>query len=450
MNAFFPSMLLTYLDPFGQLFSSPSYSYFKAYIWGMLMVEGRKCITKIGHACFFLDRHIASFERFLSDNKWDMNQVSRTLVRLLMDTLKDKLYIYGAFLLAVDTTYTAKNSKKMIGIQKWIEHSGNADRGKYIIGHHWGIAGLISGFANRFLCWPILTMMISGKKNPSHYVCGFEAKAEAEAKATLRPMTFWVPVLAMVSQTWQFLDEQALRVVVDAYFANISFINPLIEKGIHVVTRWRKDGVGWDDPGAYSGKGRPRKYGKQWKLANLLKSFSQEINVNIYGKSVYATAAVRDMWLRNIPQKVRVVVVKTAGVPIIFMSTDMTLTAAQIIEIYSSRFSIEIAIRDMKQHFGMGDYQCTTTSSILRFVRLSCVSLCLWRLMLLPENAASWLSETTATKTKMISQSEFSFARARRGLKMFVIKRILFPNSASEAELEKVGKEYEPIFRIAA
>jgi hypothetical protein len=440
MNAFFPSMLLTYLELFGQLFSSPSYSYFKAYIWGMLIVDGRKCITKIGHACFFLDRHIASFERFLSENKWDMNQVARILVRLLVDTLKDKLRIHEAFLLAVDTTHTAKNSKKMIGIQKWTQHSGNADRGKCIIGHHWGIAGLISHFANRFLCWPILTMMISGKKNPSHYVSGPDG---------LCPMTFWVPVLAMVFQTWQFLDEQALRVVVDAYFANTSFINPLIEKGIHVVTRWQKNGVGWDDPGAYSGKGRPRKYGKKWKLADLLKSFSQEIKVDIYGKSVYATVAVRDMWLRNIPQKVRVVVVKTAGVPIIFISTDMTLTAEQIIEIYSSRFSIEIAIRDLKQHFGMGDYQCTTTSSILRFVRLSCVSLCLWRLMLLPENVSSWLSESTTTKTKMISESEFSFARARRGLKMFVIKRILFPNSASQAELDKVEKEYEAIFRIA-
>ncbi len=69
--------------------------------------------------------------------------------------------------------------------------------------------------------------------------------------------------------------------------------------------------------------------------------------------------------------------------------------------------------------------------------------------MLLPENASSWLPEATDTKTKMISESEFSFARARRGLKMFVIKRILFPNSASQAELDKVEKEYEAIFRIA-
>jgi hypothetical protein len=69
MNAFFPSMLLTYLEPFRQLFSSPSYSYFKAYIWGMLIIDGRKCITKIGHACFFLDRHIAMSGRRLRKNQ---------------------------------------------------------------------------------------------------------------------------------------------------------------------------------------------------------------------------------------------------------------------------------------------------------------------------------------------------------------------------------------------
>jgi len=141
--------------------------------------------------------------------------------------LSDKLYIYGAFLLVVDTTYTPKGSKKMLGIQKWKEHSGNPDRGDYIIGHHWAIGALVSRLTNRFLCWPILTRMISGKKNPSHYV---------SAPDGLRPATFWDSVLAIVFQAWNFLDNLSLRVVVDAYFANASFINPLVEKGIHVVT----------------------------------------------------------------------------------------------------------------------------------------------------------------------------------------------------------------------
>jgi hypothetical protein len=180
----------------------------------------------------------------------------------------------------------------------------------------------------------------------------------------------------------------------------------------------------------------------------LLKTFPAEsMTVNIYGKLVQVAAVTRDMWLRDIPQKVRVVVVEGIWEPIILISTDLTLTAKEIIEIYASRFSIEIAIRDLKQHLGFGDYQCTTTSSILRFVQLSCVSLCLWRLMLLSEDTASWLSDS---ESEMISESEFSFARARRGLKRFALKRILFPNSAPAAELEKVQQKYEPVFRIAA
>jgi len=36
-------------------------------------------------------------------------------------------------------------------------------------------------------------------------------------------------------------NQAALRVVVDAYFAKAPFINPLLEKSIHVVGRLRRD-----------------------------------------------------------------------------------------------------------------------------------------------------------------------------------------------------------------
>jgi hypothetical protein len=437
MDTFFPDILLTYLTMFRQHFSKPSYDYFMAYVWAMMITESRKTITNIAHACFFLDKHISDFERFLSQYVWNMNLTSKTMVNILLSALTEKLFVCGSILAVIDTTYSAKSSKKMIGIQKWKEHSSNPDRGEHIIGHHWAIAGLISRFNDRFLCWPIITRMISGKKNPSHYV---------STPKGLRPETFWDSVIAVAVQTKNLINIP-MRLVVDAYFANASFINPLLSQGIHVITRWRKDGIGWDDPEPYCGRGRPRKHGTHWKLANLIKSLpSQTITVNIYGKITTMVAVTRDMWLRDIQKKVRVVVVEGIREPIIFISTDLTLLASEIIQVYSSRFSVEIAIRELKQHFGFGDYQCPTTISILRFIQLSCISMCLWRLMLLPENAPSWLSGKSGT----ISETELSFARARRGLKRFVLKRILFCNSASLAELEKMEQDYESIFRIAA
>jgi len=283
-----------------------------------------------------------------------------------------------------------------------------------------------------------MTRMISGLKNPSHFVCSSEG---------VYPMTFW-DIFAVILQTRQFLENFNFRVVVDACFANSTFINPMIDEGIGIITRWRKDGVGWDDPTPHHGKrkrGRPKKYGIQHKLSNLLNVFSSElILVVVYGQLSRVAVVTRDMWLRDIKQKVRVVVVQGDKDPIILVSTDLALSPAEIIEIYSSRFSIEIAIRELKQHFGFGDYQCTTPLSIIRFVNLSCISLCLWSLMLLPQTVSSWLSY------KPLYESEFSFTQARRGLRRSVLEHIIFQNSTNDAELEKMAKQYKPVFRIAA
>ncbi len=250
-----------------------------------------------------------------------------------------------------------------------------------------------------------------------------------------------------VLYTWELLGRRALRVVADAYFANASFIKPLMEKGIAVISRLRKNAIGWDDPPKYTGRGRPRKRGKKWKLADLLKEFEPEsISVHIYGKDCQIVAVVHDVWLRNIPKKVRVVVIEGIKEPVILVCTDLSLTATQIIKIYAARFALEITIRDLKQHFSFTDYQSTTSISIFRFVQLCCTAFCIWKLMLRSESASTWLDNV---KPKAIKESALSFARARRGLRQFVIKQI-FLNSALTPDFKKIEDEYEPIFRIVA
>jgi hypothetical protein len=130
--------------------------------------------------------------------------------------------------------------------------------------------------------------MVSGNKNPSHYVSTPEG---------IRQETFFVALHAK-----SLIGDMAVRLVADAQFASAVFINPMIQAKVHVITRWRNDGVGWDDPPAYSGRGRPRKRGKQWKLAELLESFTPQMTVaNVYGKLSCVATVTRDLWLRDIP-----------------------------------------------------------------------------------------------------------------------------------------------------
>ena len=446
MDTFFPQLMMAYLSSFRQAFSKANWIYFQSFLFAFLIVEGRKCVTTIADACFFVDRSLSSFQRFLSEYHWDLTEVVDHLVRLLLRELKDEMKIYGAYLIAIDTSIVSKSSKKMIGVQKWKDHSGNADRGEHRLGHHWAIGAMISSFGDRFLCWPVFCRLISGKLNPFCFVATEEGK--------IRRANIWDSVTAVAFRIALSLGGipssggPKMRVVVDAFFSRAPFINPMIEQGIEVISRLRHDSVGWDDPPFYSGRGRPRKRGRKGKLADLLGAYPpKELKVNLYGRDCPVRCVVKDVWLREIPSKVRVVVIEGMKYPSILMSTDLSLHAEEIIKIYASRFSLEIAIRDLKGHFGFGDYQGTSPIGFFRFVHLCCFSFCLWRLMLLPKNASSWINKASPKTT---SESELSFARARRALRRLVLGKIIFSKFAPGANLQKIEDELEPLFRIAA
>ena len=139
----------------------------------------------------------------------------------------------------------------------------------------------------------------------------------------------------------------------------------------------------------------------------------------------------------------RVVVLEGAKEPLILVSTDLTLSALQIIELYGARFSIELTIRDLKQHFGLGDYQCTTTLAILRFVHLACLALCLWRLVLLEHMEAGWLHVTSPRVS--LPEAPLSFQRVRRALRAWATRQVILANATPGADMEKIERDHAPL-----
>ena len=118
----------------------------------------------------------------------------------------------------------------------------------------------------------------------------------------------------------------------------------------------------------------------------------------------------------------------------------------QIVEVYGSRFSIEIAIREMKSQFGWLDYQSTSYLAIQRFMHLACVSFSLWRLALLEALANltvslpvdEWLA--LPVQPSCISESPLSFERIRRALRRCVIRQINSRKSALSADLDNYSQ----------
>ncbi len=439
MDTLFPITILQMLQGFAPLFGANHFLYFRGFVLAALLLgTTRKCMTNIARSCFFVERHIASWERFLSQAHWDLPALQRHLIQLLREQLGDQMQVFGAYLAWVDTTLVAKVKGRMPGVQRWHDASGNPDRGSHLVGHHWALVGLLGRTPllgkSMPLCFPMVASLISGHLAPFGFVVTPEGVAS--------PMTFWEAVCPLIAQMSLMLDHLPLRVVADAYFAKAPFLNWMLSLGVHVVTKMRWDAVGWDDPipapplpPGTKKRGRPRTtppQGSAWKLATLLKTFPPvPVQVSIYGTMRTLWVVTRDLWIRDVSaQKVRIVVIQAKGHPCILLATDLTLSPVQIIQIYALRFSLEIGIREVKQHAGLGDYQCTSLGAMTRFVGLSVLSFSLWRLGLLKDLEAPWLSQEPPMT------SPLSMTRASRALRRFVLERV-FQKFASSADFQK-------------
>ena len=447
MEAFVPALFLSFIAGCRPAFSKPTWPYFQAFLWAFLLVQGRKCVTCLSRACFFLDRSLSSMERFLETYQWDLLGAVQGVAEQLVQRLGAALQIEGSFLVALDSLLIAKEGQAMPGVQNWQDSSGNAARGEHLHGHHWMLGALLSRCGKRFLAWPLVARLVSGQKNPCTWI--------GTPAGEVQPATIWDAAFAVVFSLAGVLggvpaaEGPALRVVADAFFSKAVFINGLRKRGIPLISRLRHDAVGRDsEPPPYQGKGRRPTRGRKWKLRDLLQVGPvEEIPVLCYRKQGTVRCVVRDVWLQGVMEKVRVVVIEGIKEPVLLMCSDLTLSARAIIEIYAARFAIEEIIRELKQHFGLGDYQGRTYQAILRFVHLCCLSCCVWRWMLLPEQAPTWLPPEVAADSEV---TPLSFRRAQRGLRRVVLERLLLPDSASGAETQKCEPDWEAVFRIAA
>lgn len=156
MDIFFPAQMWSLILVFESCFTAPSFVYFQCYVWALMVVEGRKCLTRLARCVFFHRRDLSSWERFLAVHRWSLTAVTARLITLVVEQLGDRLKVHGAYLLDTDTTLVAKTATRMPGVQKWKDHSDNADRGSYLVGHHWNLVGLLSPWGTRWLCWPLV------------------------------------------------------------------------------------------------------------------------------------------------------------------------------------------------------------------------------------------------------------------------------------------------------
>ena len=182
------------------------------------------------------------------------------------------------------------------------------------------------------------------------------------------------PELARIdTQITQFLHENNCKIPLryiafDGHFGNIPTLEIVQRHGLHIITKLRADSVLYlplDTP--YSGRGRPKIFGEKVDVRNLPTHYcvqtthdgDTQIQLFQFTARVKASTQLLNIVVRKITQRKK----KTATYTIL-MSSDLALTAVQLVEYYGLRFQIEFNFRDAKQHFGLEDFMNVTATAV--------------------------------------------------------------------------------------
>jgi hypothetical protein len=143
---------------------------------------------------------------------------------------------------------------------------------------------------------------------------------------------------------------------VDGYFMKREFIKPLLQKGLHIITKARSDAnLMYLFKGAQkSGRGRRRLYDGKVNIKAIDK---RRIKCCYKHKDMEIYAAV--LYCIQLKQNVLAAFIYYADrqQPEIIISTDINMGAMTMCKYYGLRFQVEFLIRDAKQHAGLEDCQ---------------------------------------------------------------------------------------------
>ena len=143
-------------------------------------------------------------------------------------------------------------------------------------------------------------------------------------------------------------------VVADSFFAVRTFVGRMNTIGFDVISRFHDNAhlrycISEEDK--HTGKrGAPLKYGDKIDINNLDMNIFKKVKKDIDDGELYSAVVYAKALKRN----VKLVVWKgTKGQHKLYFSTDIDMSAEDVIEYYRTRFQIEFRIRDAKQYAGL-------------------------------------------------------------------------------------------------
>jgi SRSO17 transposase len=359
------------LSCFSEAFSRPSFKIFSSFITGFIRLGKEAHTSSMVQSLTypFLHRSVASFTRFLGQNIWALEEVAEIALEQFFHTLHIKTH--SVLFLIIDDTIAQKSGKKIPGCAWHRDHTQKT----FVFGHQWVLSALL--FKDFLLPFWAKLYPPKGTKG-----CGrFQTK---------------ITIAQKIIQRLRLPLPCKLYVLADSWYWAKTLANVCRKYGYHMISQLKSTSVLWMN-------------GKKTKVTTLstLGSAYREVSLFLYSKNKTLKIA-RFVGVIQGLGKVAVVVVKEKRKKTSYLvSTNLHLSALDIIKYYAKRWKIEQMIKDLKQRLGLGDYQVRNLQAIQRHVALSLLSYALLILL----KILHWLRDQTVSLDVSIRLLAFQVRR---------------------------------------
>lgn len=258
--------------------------------------------------------------------------------------------------IAIDPSYIPKSGKHTPGTGYF--WSGSASAAKWGL-EILGIALVDADDRDAIHLRAVQTVDTVSKGRPPKYLAGMDD-----------PNSLLAWYLKVIASQKEALLEVCKTIVADAYFSKKPFVDGLIALGFNLISRFRSDvRLRYLYDGPKTGKrGRPKVYGDKVDIKNPDMNVFVGEDITSDDKVVTLYSAV--VWSVGLKRKVKVVIVdclepgKKTQERKVFFSTDTSMSAKDIMDIYRTRFQIEYLYRDAKQFTGLAHCQSRKKESL--------------------------------------------------------------------------------------
>lgn len=352
-----PSDLIEIFSHFFILFSIPTWNNGLKLIIGALLCPRQRTVAAalrmIGHS---QDDGYQRFHRVLNRAKWSAFSAGKILLGLLINTSLS--VIPGILVIALDETVERRQGKKIKakGCYRDAVRSSESCVIK-CFGLKWISASVILRMPWCIRPWAIPYLTILAHSKEANQVKGHKHRTIVDIAGQM----------VLVTMRWlRYLNWSAAVIFLgDGGYASVKFMWQCLRVNATLVCRFRLDAALYDPPSPRQrGKrGRPSKKGKKQKSLKVMASdpktkwTTQEVTwyKGVRKKIEYFTGI--SLWHTSgynpVPIRWVVVRIPETGRVEAICSTDQSLSAVAIVELFVLRWNIEVLFEEVRRHLGV-------------------------------------------------------------------------------------------------